>query len=682
MLRFKKLTYTIAAAIMAALITILYLAGGGVGVTYAAASADLDYDNTEVMSDLNGMTIGGNAFNADDYPANAEGTPVILSFVEYCYSYYYDDRDNYALYVYIYNPAQLQVEVSEKNSITFSCGNANAWEWYSMNLLSASSDRLFLKFRVVLTGSELETIFGRLDSDSRVYDISEVELFTGGSNAVAFSMERKYTYTGYAKGYGMDDTAESTLSCTVEGGTETVELAAHSTTWRPDGAKPGTDGTVQNSITSLYFAVPKAFDMKYDYLEAVKLQWLHARTIPILITGNSEIYNAVDTLNRDNSTLLREDISDPDDWLYVTKPSAPDSFDVSMFPYVIGNLVGSMDTNVGYEVYYFRLFFEGNYNFESDATPDQVSSYKLFPSSIYSPFSAEELTALYWYMYYDGTVDEDMQISSSGMLESLQNLADNGYWRNDKAVADKYPSYLFESYDTEYTRETIHVGESYTLESAEVSYSWWESLFGSGYVDSDIEEFSNIRAIQRVDSLTGNAQTDCAAYYVGEADYEEFYNFFNANKTSCNIYLVRFATSDYVSVTANQYRWESETGTLFVPHAGLTEIDSNAAFVQTDVYLDTQIIQLEYSLNGETVVVPVAMSPIDVIPGATGPVEIINEGFSWDDLWRILGIVIVVVLIFLFAPVLIQIIPVLLKAVVWIISLPFRLIAKLFKKKE
>lgn len=673
MLRFKKLTYTIAAAIMAALITILYLAGGGVGVTYAAASADLGYDDTNVMTDLDGMTIGGNAFNADDYPANAEGTPVILSFVEYCYSYYYDDRDNYALYVYIYNPAQLQVEVSEKNSITFSCGTANDWEWYSMDLLSASSDRLFLKFRVMLTDSELETIFGRLDSDSRVYDISEVELFTGGSNAVAFSMERKYTYTGYAKGYGMDDTAESTLSCTVEGGTETIELAAHSTTWRPDGAKPGTDGTVQNSITSLYFAVPKAFDMKYDYLEAVKLQWLHARTIPILITGNSEIYNAVDTLNRDNSTLLREDISDPDDWLYVTKPSAPDSFDVSMFQYSIAN-VADMTINKGFYTYYCRLFFEG-YGV-SPWSYDFVRSDETLFAEYYNPFSLYQLNTLFWYMYYNGTVDEDMQISSSGMLESLQNLADNGYWRNDKAVADKYPSYLFESYDTEYTRETIHVGESCTLESAEVSYSWWEDLWGNGYVDSSIEEFKNIRAIQEVESLTGNAEIDCAAYYIGEADYSEFYDFYNANKSSCNIYLVRFATSDYTAVTASQYRWVEG---LF---NDVELIDSNAAFVQTDVWLDTQIIQLEYSLNGETVVVPVAMSPIDVIPGVTGPVEIINEGFSWDDLWRILGIVIVVVLIFLFAPVLIQIIPVLLKAVVWIISLPFRLIAKLFKKKE
>lgn len=73
--------------------------GGSVIPTAYADSDDIQtrYEQTNVMSNLEGSTIGGKTFDVKDYPHNEAGSPQIISLVEFCYSYYGDRQDDYAL---------------------------------------------------------------------------------------------------------------------------------------------------------------------------------------------------------------------------------------------------------------------------------------------------------------------------------------------------------------------------------------------------------------------------------------------------------------------------------------------------------------------------------------------------------------------------------------------------------
>ena len=494
MLKYRHSKLNILATLLGIFILITFLQVGVSGGAVYAAAETANYDNTDVMADLESMTIGDNRFDAADYPANPEGSPHILAFVEYCYSYYADSQDNYALYVYVYNPAQLDIKSDRRNQIQFSAGNSGSNK-YPLTLLSTSSDKLYYKFKVELTASEKNRILSALDNDGRTYDINGVELYTSGSNADDYAIEKLFTYSGYAAGYGADEDAASTLTCTAEGGTEVIPITAHHTTWYPEGSKPG-NTDLQESLHSVYFAVPKEYDEKYDYLEAVKVQWLNARTIPVLVTGNSTIYSALQELNSYNSQLSNN--------------SAPDEFDRQSFNYILATdyYVQSQPGTI-YSYYVFNdMCFVGK--------PNEV---------VVEDGNTKELKTLFWFLptdVMDYTDRADNYITpSSVILDSIQNLSNNGYFENDKAVAGKYPSYLFESWDNQFHRETIEVGKSYTLSSEIVNNGWWETFWGyNNVVDSDTFGDKAKAALGYYDQ-TLDGQLD-SLFYVADKHYSQY----------------------------------------------------------------------------------------------------------------------------------------------------------------
>lgn len=585
MRKFKKLQLHILAALLATFFITSSVGGGA----YAAADTGSKFDKTDVSADLTEMKIDGKAFSFEDYPAKSDGAPQSLAFVEYCYSFYANEQDNFALYIYIYNPAQLDVKNDSRNTLQMTVGSQTRPEVYSLKLLSMSVDKLYLKFRLALNSSEKNAILSALTGeDERVYDINGVELYVDGENATDYAIERKYVYTGYAAGYNRKDITESTLTWIAEGGTKTEPLEVRHTTWRPDGNKQDSGKYIQDSIHSVYFAVPNALDEKYDYLESVYAQWIIARTAPIFVTGNSEVFRAVDELNQYNSLLS-------------IMSYAPDEFDLSQFNYA---LKGGVDNK---PVLGFAK--SGLLSYDYSFTDDP------------------ELKTLFWYFLCDNAdtadIADNTTISSAAFSEKLNLLSDYGLFYNDKKVAGKYPSYLFESYDTEFHKEVIPVGKEYTLTSEKIVQSWWEKLFGASHVE-DKETFKPY-AIQEVESLTGNITTECNNYFIGESDYTEFKAFYDSNKKNSTIYLLRFATSDYMQmeVTEHSIIKDGFGQTL------LQILDTNAYFCQTDVFLDFNIIDLEYHMDNQTVIIPVVASPIDVLPNLTPPVYTNSDVMSF-----------------------------------------------------
>ena len=103
------------------LIAVLVLAmvfGGGftAPVAYAATNDDLHFDETYVMDDLEGMTINGKPFDIADYSFDESRNTGVLLFTEYCYSFYSNRQGNYGLYVYVWNPQGLNIDVDNVNN--------------------------------------------------------------------------------------------------------------------------------------------------------------------------------------------------------------------------------------------------------------------------------------------------------------------------------------------------------------------------------------------------------------------------------------------------------------------------------------------------------------------------------------------------------------------------------------
>ena len=101
-------------------------------------------------------------------------------------------------------------------------------------------------------------------------------------------------------------------------------------------------------------------------------------------------------------------------------------------------------------------------------------------------------------------------------------------------------------------------------------------------------------------------------------------------------------------------------------------IKDTAYMAQETVFLDFDIIQLTFNRDGVYHVIPVVSSPVDVVGAITPPV--VFEGYDW---WKIvLAVILIVLLLIILAPVL----PYILRAVVWLVCLPFKAIAALFKR--
>jgi len=107
-----------------------------------ASEREVSFDETNVLDDLTSSSVNGEPFDIKDYPYNENSDIQVISFIEYCYSYRANLRDNYGLYIYVYNPKGLNISTSEKqNKIQMATsydseGKPNDYEKFSLQFLS------------------------------------------------------------------------------------------------------------------------------------------------------------------------------------------------------------------------------------------------------------------------------------------------------------------------------------------------------------------------------------------------------------------------------------------------------------------------------------------------------------------------------------------------------------------
>lgn len=213
------------------------------------------FEEQSILTDLTGATVGDKPFSLENYPyrpgSKAEDMQLLTLFeYGYCDCDSKDDRyDDYALFLYVYNPGNISVPKSDlRHAATLSVGAEDAYSKYRIRLLSSAGDsthnQLLLKFKVEISAKDLRQLVG---SGERTYKLSEFEIYSGGSNAKA-TKGGEFTYTGYMSGYG-----DTVLKADVKD-METLSLDLKHCVWRTDNSPLGT--AYKTQLDSVYFAIP------------------------------------------------------------------------------------------------------------------------------------------------------------------------------------------------------------------------------------------------------------------------------------------------------------------------------------------------------------------------------------------------------------------------------------------
>ena len=617
---------------------------GGQGNLSASAASEMQaaFEERNVLDDLTGGTVGGKKFSLADYPHNSDGKPQIISFTEFCYSYYAEKQGDFGLYVYVYNPQDIAFDTqTSRNQIQLTYGDKTSYSKYILEFLNYSTqagyEGRFFKFKVQLTESEKEDILQTLKPDARVYKVSGIELSYKGE-VTDYPCAQSYTYTGFAQGYGSELAASDTLSCRVNGFEKYLTLDVHSTYYRPEGTNGKNDYT-QDSLHSVYFTIPRSVVSEYGKMTAVHATWLDATLAPVLVTGNREAYDAI-------LPYLGQNIGTHTDGLKHTYAGSAN--------YTVTSWAG----------------VTALYGWDCAYTFNLPSSWNKLGGSVVNK-SAREVSPLYWLAYAgEGTDSADGYVLSSEEIET--KLKEYTLKYGGELVNDRYSRVLFDTVADSFTEVNIRADEEYSLTNEVLGSSWWDKLWGITYPST----FDGIKAIYEVTDadFRDDEKATYDGLFIAEQDYAEFKEFYDANKAENAIYLFRYQVTDFISSEA----------THFVPETGLGEKigawnseDTNAYFMQETVNLDFDIIDVTCTKDNVETVLSVVSSPIDNIPDGTPPVHTTSDKRLawWQVLLAVLALILVVILLFKFAPVIVL-------AVGKVIALPFKAIGAASKKAK
>ena len=624
---------------------------GGQGFLSAFAATDVQtaYENTNVLDNLDGAIIGGKAFDIADYPHNDEGRPQVISFVEFCYSYYADKQDDFGLYVYVYNPQDIAFDMAtDRNKIQLTYGSKASYSKYTLDFLNYSEkagyEGRFYKFKIRLTDAERQDILDTVNDDGRVYKISGIELSYKGS-VTEYPCGQTYTYSGYAKGYGSELATGDTLSCTVDGFDKYLTLDVHSTYYRPEGTNG--EAYERDTLHSVYFSVPNEIIAEYGEMTAVHATWLNARTSPIFVTGNKDVYNSV-------HPYVGQTV-DGGDFTYAKDDNSP-------IPYAL--IASKYIESAGWNNASYSLSYM-SYNANRTYTKSDT-----------------DLNALY-YCFLADNGDADSYTLPAETLVGNKAKGVKGYFESyteehgGELINNRFSKGLFESVASSFTDITISKDDTFELTDEVISQSLWQKFVGGGYNVSGTNTYT-VSAIRKVESndFQSTAAATCEALYIDESDYDEFRDYFDkATANNETVYLFRYYQSDYTCYEVAEYMRGEGTWTLLGTQFGYEFVDSNAYLMQMWVQLDFDIIDLTFTKDNVDTIIPVVMSPMDIAADGDAPVITTKNDLKWwQILLAVLALILIIWLLFKFAPVIVY-------AVGKVIALPFKAIGALFKNK-
>lgn len=613
-------------------------------------------DESYVMDDLEGLIIGGEEFNVENYPFDKERETEILTFIEYGYSTKAEFKNIYGLYVYVYNPQGLTFQhTSALNEITLSFGDSGTSPYKSYRLegvnwcLNPDRFNLFCKFRVSFTPEQLKEvrrIFTSLESGKRTYSIGEVELLEAGKySPTSFKSGQVFTYSGFGK--GLDDTSvnASTLSC-LYGQAEVISPKVGLTSYTLPGSN-GESAYCHDMIFTAYFSVPNELLKKYGSMYSMSGEYLDARLKPALVTGESWVNEAINPFLGIELTENR----------HPTDPEGKNFYlDGLHFNY------SSTDNSGG-------LFSCGGYNYNGEVVPDSLSiNFNDYLSTV--PWC----DPLYL-LFHDSSITKDNLYKSYVSSERLQEFMLSTKGRKNysqELVFGKYSKDIFSYIADEKSEFRVSVDKELDLTNIQISPGFLYALTG-GYKSIDKSfEYDGLLAVKEVgaDDFTGKIESEiCDSLLISPSDYDEFKRAYDkAIIEEETMFLFRYRVAPYISVNANCYLF-NKLGT------GSTVASKNHYFFETYVSLNFDVIDVSFVKDGVETFIPVAVSPMDHIPTATGPTEI-KDLYDTDGVVNWLKVILIILLSAVVVWILnkIGLLPYVMKGIYYIITWPYYLI--------
>ena len=630
-------------------------------IAYGAGSRELAFDKTSVLDDLAGATVNGKPFNLLDYPFYPSATPemYLVGVIEYCYAYALNANGNYGLYLYLYNPNGLDVDTdSDANVVLMAVdydtypvteeSKPTRYEEFNLKFCSTvesgSYQHLFYKFRIVdHESADGKTVRDRVNSNGRRYDISSFELQMTDGAIDDFDVGGSYIFTGYTKGYGPDENAESDLNCKVND-LETVEVRTTSTFYRTGEYRTN----YQHDLTSVYFAVPSRFFDDYGGLQKVKADWYEYVTTPIVISSDSEV------------------LSELEPW--------------------IGKNIGKFNNDVPLSLYtgYQKLSGSGGHYTKYDWV------YNAHPGDGVRAEANTYCERLNWLFSTNGAEISEYVLSSARLQEYVDTY-DKSHDKGDLPIPGKQINGdLFEDGLSADRAAIDHVGndihhkqfnfdanEEFDMLNYDDSNSGWRKFFNAlfGFAPSDVDQ--SYTGISPIHIVTDDdmAQPDIAKSLLidgRDEPLQDFRNFYNTSvkdrdgdgKPDNKVVLLRFAQTDFMRLPVMAYH--NHTGTNLDKEYG-----KSTYVVQESVFFNFDILELTFNDEGAYIVIPAVNDPIDIFNDIRLPDQ--NGGLG------ILEIVFAVLALIVLLVILLPILPYIIRAVVWVILLPFRGISVLGK---
>lgn len=563
------------------------------------------FDEISIEKDLESIE----GFNYINYPYDPTGfrSPQIFNVAEWAYSFRAEQRDDYALYIYFYNPQGLDIEEnSEQNKIVLSVDYdkypitqdslPTSYETFDLVFCSKTGGdyaNLFYKYRVIdHESADGKTLAERVNSNGRRYDISEILLITRGEeNASAYGVGGSYYFTGYASGYGADANAASTLQCEVID-LETVELEVKSTYFRTQSSSLGKGH--QNQLNSVYFGIPNNLLEKYGSLQKVKAEWYEYETKPIYVTT---VKAAEESFKQHIGEIVGENYNESIGYgmgfgyevhsTDITTFSYDEAFNVYkndsiLSPDIIYNYIDSINY-----IFYASELIEGKTAVTAEQLKDYIFNYGMGSAQL--PIK-------------DGTVSADL------FVEGLKpDRADVPYVGND----------------LHYKRVEIDAGDKFDMLSYDETNKFWDKLFDYGLFAPDTDDtYRNIPPFYAVtsDDLLKNDETLSTELFIDANDISAFKKYAAAaeqrNETT---HIFRFAQTDYYSEMGRTTTKNSFSGTK-----------DSAIRAQETVFFDFMVISLTFNKDGVYKVIPAVSSPIDIIADINPPPE--ESFWIWDNI--------------------------------------------------
>ncbi len=451
-----------------------------------------------ISADLKNYTIGDlfdssivTDFNNSNYDIEQYYHVNKVTFVDF-FEYCYGDNEKYSLFVYIAVPEEFNLKFDYSlNKINISFGNGT-YNKYNLRIIDKKDD--LCKFQIYFNNKEKDEILSKLNSRTRHYKISGIELLKEGErNSAEFKIGQEAYYSGYAKGINGNEI--STLSREYQDLT-TLELDVHSSYYR---FHDNVGDFKQKDLNSVYFSIPNDYLDKYGELTNINAEYYEYRLADIVVI-KSNVYEA-----------LKDYVG-----VKTTKDNHPEF--ALWFDYQ-----GQLNINTEY------------YSFEEAGFDG---------SDLFLPFEKNNLITI----LFDGGENGEKEISSEEILNYLYDY-DKSYCSgsNYKGISNDLFDGVDEGHKEGYNQINISSLDNENLLIYEGNSSWdrfWNNVFGEN-------EELEVPLIEKVISKKNSDEI-----FIDEDDIYEFNDFvLNSSINNESTYVFRYSLTDYFTYGLKDYRY-------------------------------------------------------------------------------------------------------------------------------